>query len=51
VFEGPPRGWVDPDREKHGNSRLVPEQFEVTLRLKAGEKLALVRSEVTEPLG
>ena len=29
VFAGPPRNWFHPDREKYGNSRLIPDQFEV----------------------
>jgi hypothetical protein len=51
IFEGRPRGWFDPDREKLGNARLVPDQFEIELPLKAGENTIRVRSEVTEPFG
>ncbi len=51
VFAGPPRGWFDPDREKLGNSRLIPGHFELKLPLKRGANTILVRSEVTEPFG
>jgi hypothetical protein len=51
VFQGKPRGWEDPDREKLGNSRLIPDQFEIELPLRQGENEILVRSEVTEPFG
>ena len=48
VFEGPPRQWFHPDREKHGNSRLIPDQYEIEIALVAGENEILVRTEVTE---
>jgi hypothetical protein len=48
IFQGPPRQWFHPDREKNGNSRLIPDQYEVTLPLAAGANEVLVRSEVTE---
>jgi len=48
VFEGPPRQWFHPDREKNGNSRLIPDQFELALPLVAGANEILIRSEVTE---
>lgn len=51
VFEGKPRGWFDPDREQLGNSRLIPDQFQVELPLKRGDNVILLRSEVTEPFG
>jgi hypothetical protein len=51
VFTGPPRQWFHPEREKHGNSRLIPDQYEVTLPLRAGANQVVVRSEVTEPFG
>lgn len=51
VFKGPDRHWFSPDREKYGNSRLIPDQFEVRLPLKAGENKLLVRSEALEQFG
>ena len=48
IFEGPPRQWFHPDREKNGNSRLIPDQYEVALPLLKGVNEILVRSEVTE---
>ncbi len=51
VFAGPPRQWFHPDRAKYGNSRLIPDQFEVVVPVRAGRNELLVRSEVTEPFG
>jgi hypothetical protein len=51
VFEGPPRQWFHPDRAKYGHSRLIPDQFEVSLPVEAGENLVVVRTETTEPFG
>jgi hypothetical protein len=51
TFEGPPRQWFHPDRAKHGHSRLIPDQYEVSIPVAAGENLILVRSETTEPFG
>jgi hypothetical protein len=51
VFAGPPRQWFHPDREKYGNSRLIPDQFEVMIPVRVGENKLLVRSEATEPFG
>jgi hypothetical protein len=51
VFEGPARGWDDPDRERHYGGRLIPDEYEVTLPLRAGKNGLVVRTEVTEPWG
>ncbi len=51
VFEGPPRQWFHPDRAKNGNSRLIPDQYEVSLPVLPGENELVVRSEITEPFG
>jgi hypothetical protein len=51
VFKGPDRHWFSPDRAKYGNSRLIPDQFEVRLPLRAGENKLLVRSEALEQFG
>ena len=51
VFVGPPRQWFHPDRDKHGNSRLIPDQFEVTVPLRLGTNELLVRTEITERFG
>ena len=51
VFAGPPRNWFHPDREKYGNSRLIPDQFEVNVSLRAGDNVLLVRTETVEPFG
>ncbi len=51
VFDGPPRGWNDPDRAKYGSCRLIPDQFEVDLPLQAGENQLLIQSQVKEPWG
>jgi hypothetical protein len=51
VFEGPSRGWNDPDREKHYGGRLIPDEFEVEITLEPGDNTLLLRSEVTEPWG
>jgi CubicO group peptidase (beta-lactamase class C family) len=51
VFKGPDRHWFSPEREKYGNSRLIPDQFEVRLSLKAGENRLIVRSEALEQFG
>lgn len=51
VFAGPPRQWFHPDRAKHGNSRLIPDQFEVTVPVHAGRNELLVRTAVTERFG
>jgi hypothetical protein len=51
VFQGPPRYWSHPDRKKYGNSRLIPDQFEIVVPLKKGKNEILVRSEITEPHG
>lgn len=51
VFDGPPRQWFHPDREKHGSSRLIPDQFEIVVPLVAGMNELLVRSEITERFG
>jgi hypothetical protein len=51
VFDGPPRGWKDPDRAKYGSCRLIPNLFEVKLPLQAGENQLLIQSQVKEPWG
>lgn len=51
IFRGPDRHWFSADREKWGNSRLIPDQFEVRLPLQAGENRLLVRSEAIEQFG
>lgn len=51
VFTGPPRQWFHPEREKHGRSRLIPDQYEVVVSLKAGPNTLVARSEATEPFG
>jgi hypothetical protein len=51
VFEGPPRQWFHPDRAKHGNSRLIPDQYEVSVPVLPGRNELIVRSEITEPFG
>ena len=51
VFVGPPRQWFHPDRAKYGDSRLIPDQFEVTVPLRAGANELLVRTEITERFG
>jgi hypothetical protein len=51
VFVGPPRQWFHPDREKYGNSRLIPDQFELVVPVRAGENELLVRTEITERFG
>ncbi len=51
IFHGPDRNWWNPDREKYGNSRLIPDQFEVVLPLQAGKNEIIVRSEVMEDFG
>jgi len=51
VFVGPPRQWFHPDRAKHGNSRLIPDQYEVTVPLRASANELLVRTEITERFG
>ena len=51
VFTGPPRNWFHPDREKYGNSRLIPDQFEVNVSLRTGDNILLVRTETVEPFG
>jgi hypothetical protein len=51
IFEGPPRQWFHPDRAKHGHSRLIPDQYEVSVPVAAGENEIVVRSEATEPFG
>ena len=51
IFDGPPRQWFHPDREKNGNSRLIPDQYEVAVPLRAGANEIIVRTEVTEPFG
>ncbi len=51
VFEGPPRQWFHPDRARHGYARLIPDQYEVALPLKAGDNELVVRTGTTEPFG
>jgi hypothetical protein len=51
VFEGPPRQWFHPDRAKHGSSRLIPDQYEVSVPVLPGKNELIVRSEITEPFG
>ena len=51
VFVGPQRQWFHPDRAKHGNSRLIPDQYEVTVPLRASANELLVRTEITERFG
>ncbi|MBI4640122.1 MAG: hypothetical protein HY731_05480, partial [Candidatus Tectomicrobia bacterium] len=51
VFKGPPRGWNDPDRDKHFGGRLIPDEYEVKIMLEPGDSTILLRSEVTEPFG
>jgi hypothetical protein len=51
IFEGPPKGWNDPNREKYYGGRLIPDEFEVELVLESGDNTLLLRSEVTEPWG
>jgi len=51
VFVGPPRQWFHPDRAKYGNSRLIPDQFEVSVPLRAGANKLVVRTEITEHFG
>lgn len=51
IFHGPDRNWFNPEREKHGNSRLIPDQYEVNLPLKSGKNEIIIRSEVMEDFG
>ena len=51
VFDGPPRGWFDPGREKYNWSRLMPYTFDVELPLRQGDNEILVRAEATEKFG
>ncbi len=51
VLVGPPRQWFHPDRAKHGNSRLIPDQYEVVVPLRAGANELIVRTEITERFG
>ena len=51
VFVGPQRQWFHPDRAKYGDSRLIPDQFEVTVPLRAGANELAVRTEITERFG
>ena len=51
IFKGPDRNWFNPNREQYGNSRLIPDQFEVDLPLKIGNNEIIIRSEVMEDYG
>jgi hypothetical protein len=51
VFNGHPRGWYDPDRDKHRGARLYPDQYEFDLNLIQGKNEILVRSELYEIWG
>lgn len=51
IWDGPPRQWFHPDRARNGNSRLIPNQYEVTVPVKAGDNELVVRSETSEPFG
>lgn len=50
VFTGPPREWFHPERELHGSSRLIPDQYRIELPLSAGANEVIIRSEQREPL-
>lgn len=49
VFEGPKRGWNDP--EANHDCRLKPDNYELILPLKKGDNEIILRSEVTENWG
>lgn len=50
VFQGKPRGFYDPGRSPaDGFGRLLPDQFELEIKLNQGENEILLRSELTEP--
>ncbi len=49
IFNGPKRGWYDP--EANHDCRLKPDNFEFTLPLKKGDNEIILRSEVTERWG
>ncbi len=51
VFQGPDRNWYNDNRQQYGNSRLIPDQFEVELSLHKGNNTLMVRSEVMEEFG
>ena len=51
IFKGPDRNWFNPEREKYGNSRLIPDQFEIEISLNKGENEIIVRSEAMEEFG
>jgi hypothetical protein len=51
VFRGPDRNWYNDNRQQYGNSRLIPDQFEVDLPLLKGNNTIIVRSEVMEEFG
>ncbi|MCP4536146.1 MAG: hypothetical protein GY832_03280 [Chloroflexi bacterium] len=49
VFQGPKRGWNDP--ESNHDCRLKPDHFEIELELEKGENIILLCSKVTENWG
>jgi hypothetical protein len=51
IFKGPDRNWYNPEREKYGNGRLIPDQFKIDLPLNKGSNEIIVRSEVMENFG
>ena len=51
VFTGEPRGWGSPNREAHFGGRLVPDEYSVALRLRAGTNKLLAKTTVVDPWG